>query len=463
MNKRDYLHSFPSSRALVYDNCKPRVSALKGYLALLCLALVSTMAFAQVPSTDLFCNAGLRPDGYIDLDQLPAAPNFPQSGASAPFIVTLPVQGVAGLTVQVTIPSLQGQGSGPVYSVANGALVLNGPPVANSEVLMLQFSNSIAGIGLVVNSIGRGANFTLQTDAPSAAPANFQNTANNFTEAVNFFEMPLQAVDLKVGFKAAYVLITQGTFGRSSLSNLRVQSSTVAADTSMVSKDGLQLWLRSESAPSPFAGTVASWPDQSGNGNDATQTVEANQPSGVQGDGNACQPAFLFGGNQYFNFNLPIDGWGQMTIFMVAKSSVDPPASSWPSEASAIFWNENAYWGNTFVTPYQKSVPFRFGTTQVGNQPVYQRPITIGQDFTITRAVHDGTTDSLYVNGLMALSQTNKLDALSGTTGAGYIGRGINNTYFQGEISEILVYNRVLSVDEANSVESYLRNKFGTR
>jgi hypothetical protein len=52
---------------------------------------------------------------------------------------------------------------------------------------------------------------------------------------------------------------------------------------------------------------------------------------------------------------------------------------------------------------------------------------------------------------------------LNGTTGAGYIGQGINNTFFNGEISEILVYNRVLSANEAASVESYLRNKFGTR
>jgi hypothetical protein len=40
---------------------------------------------------------------------------------------------------------------------------------------------------------------------------------------------------------------------------------------------------------------------------------------------------------------------------------------------------------------------------------------------------------------------------------------GLNNTYFNGEISEILVYNRILTADETATVESYLRNKFGTR
>ena len=92
-----------------------------------------------------------------------------------------------------------------------------------------------------------------------------------------------------------------------------------------------------------------------------------------------------------------------------------------------------------------------------------RRHRTIGQDFTVTRAVHDNSTDSLYVDGLLVLRQGNKLPVLAGTSGAGYLGRGTNNTYYSGEISEVLVYNRVLTVEEAASVESYLRNKFGTR
>ncbi len=230
-----------------------------------------------------------------------------------------------------------------------------------------------------------------------------------------------------------------------------------------VPTQGLQQWLRSESAQSQFLGGVSIWPDESGSGHDATQTVQANQPFGVQADGNACKSAFEFFGNQFFNFNLPIDGWSQMTVFMVAKSAVDPLSGSWPSDAAAIFWNENASWGNTYVTPYKADVSFRFGTTQVNNLPVYTRPVAIGQDFTITRAVHNGSTDSLYVNGLLALSQGNKNSVLNGMTGTGYIGQGVNNTFFNGEIAEILVYNRVLSANEAASVESYLRNKFGTR
>ena len=429
---------------------------MKRILALIPLIFISTIAFADMPT---FCNAGLVPDGYVDFSAMPTAPNFPLGGHSAPITVTLPVTGVAGLTVQLTIPSLQAYDSGPVYTVNSGTLTLLGFNPSNFVLLSLQFSSPVTGVGLVAQSAGRETNFSLQTDVSEAAPHNFQNTVGNYTESPNFFGLPLQQVSLGAGFSTAYV--TNSSEG-GSISNLRVQSaSAYASALKSVPTQGLQQWLRSESANGFCCFSI--WPDESGSGHDATQTVPGNQPVGVQADGGACKSAFSFRGKEFFNFNLPIDGWSQMTVFMVAKSAVDPLSGSWSSEAAAILWNENASWGNTFVTPYQADVSFRFGTTQVNNQPVYARPVAIGQDFTITRAVHNGSTDSLYVNGLLALSQGNKSSVLHGTTGAGFIGQGVNNTFFNGEISEILVYNRVLTANEAASVESYLRNKFRTR
>jgi Concanavalin A-like lectin/glucanases superfamily len=440
---------------------------LKHCWILLVLTAISTTAIAQTPTMDLFCNAGLRPNGYIDFTGLPPAPNFPSgegsAAPSAPVTATLPVAGVPGLTVQVTIPALQGMQPGPTYTVSNGTLVLNGVPSTSGELLTLQFSTNIAGIGLIANSVGRQSDFTLQTDAPGLNPPNFANGADTLTIAPKFYSIPLQQVDLQAGFKTAYLLYTGGAdFGNPSIANIRVQASG-ASFTSKVPTQGLQQWLISQSVQSPFTGDASSWPDQSGNNHNATQTVAANEPAQIQGDGNACQPAFYFGGNQFFTFNLPIDSWQQMTVFLVAKSLVDPASQAFASQAAAIFWEENATWGNTFVSPYQASVPFRFGTTQAGNEPIYSRPSTIGQDFTVTRAEHNGDTDSLYVDGQLALCQGSKLPALGGTTGVGYLGKGLGDTYFKGEISEVLVYNRVLSPQEAASVEFYLRNKFGTR
>jgi hypothetical protein len=106
-------------------------------------------------------------------------------------------------------------------------------------------------------------------------------------------------------------------------------------------------------------------------------------------------------------------------------------------------------------------VNFRFGTTQVGNNPSYRRPTTIGGDFSLTTAVHNQGTDSLYVNGTKVFQQSGKLPALGGTDGTGFLGRGVNNTYYNGEISEVLVYDRVLKDKEMQTVTSYLETKFG--
>jgi hypothetical protein len=353
--------------------------------------------------------------------------------------------------------------TGPIYTVSNGLLVFNSFP--ESPTLQLQFNQPVAGVGVIGTSPGRDGSFNISTTAAGVTvpPTNFSIGSSTHTLEPNYLSSPLQQVALGGGsFTLATIGVGGGEFGNPSLGNLRVQS-TAASTTTLVNKKGLQLWLMSESAGSQLAGGASSWPDQSGNNHDATQTVAANQPGQIQADGNTCLGAFSFSQNQYFNFNLPIEGWSEMTIFMVGKSLVDPSAVAGPSYSAGIFWNENAFWGNTFLSPYQKSVSFRFGTTQAGNEPIYTRPVTIGQDFTVSRAEHDGSTDSLYVNGLLALRQRNKNPVLSGTDGTGFIGRGVNGTYFTGEISEILVYDRILSANEAASVESYLRNKFGTR
>ncbi len=337
------------------------------------LALMATPAFAQI-DIDVDCNAGLRPDGFVDFSALPTAPNFPTgSSQSAPFTTTLPVTGVPGLTVQLTIPALNGSGGGPIYSVNGGTLGLGGQPATAGAVLSLQFSTQVAGVGLIGQTSGREESYTLQIGAPAtsdSAPPNFQNNATNFTEALQIFSTPLQAVDLANGFTTASLLFTPNFYGAPVISNLRVQSMAVASSP-LVPTQGLQQWLRSESVTSPFAGTATVWPDQSGNGHDATAPTTPGQsgPFQVQEDGNTCKGAFSFTNNAYFNFNLPIDGWDQMTIFLVGKSNQDPPAGSSTSMAAAILWNENAPWGNTFLSPYQKDVAFRFGTAKRAISP----------------------------------------------------------------------------------------------
>lgn len=421
-----------------------------------------------------YCNAGLHADGYVDFSDLPPAPigtssNGFGAGTTTPVTATVPVRGVPGLTATISIPSLSVYAGVPAYKVNGVRLQFNGisqvTPVP-VNLLTLSFSSDIRGIGLDVGNPGGRFDYTynLQVGNGSAVPVPFSNTSLGYTFSL-YTPMTenLQMVGRGVTFPSATVRFFGSPgegFGQPIVSNIRIQSASAPDPADSIPKAGLQQWLRGD-VGTAYPYSTGIWPDQSGNGHDATATPD-HAPT-VTADGRTCQSAWLFNGSTWFDFNLPIAGWNEMTVFLVARSTEDPPPNSYNSNAAAILWTENAFWGNTFISPYQTHVYTRFGTTAPNTNLSYIRPgAGIGGDFTITRAVHNQGTDSVYVNGIRVLSKSGNDAVLGGVTGAGTIGKGINDTYYNGEIAEILVYDRVLSPQEAAQVESYLRNKYGT-
>jgi hypothetical protein len=207
--------------------------------------------------------------------------------------------------------------------------------------------------------------------------------------------------------------------------NLRVQSGEEDL-SSLVPRSGLKMWLGNQmtlgefapGAPGPDLRLVTEWTDLSGNGNNAVQTDTTKQPtafhaengaggfseSGAIGDGPTCQPSIYFDGRgQFLNFNLPIAGLSEMTIFLVAAPDADGSGGISRSEPAAIFWNEFEYWGSTHLTPFQTIVTARFGTARANTNLVFNRPVDLGGDYTVTTFEKDHSTDSLWVDGQLIL------------------------------------------------------------
>ena len=205
---------------------------------------------------------------------------------------------------------------------------------------------------------------------------------------------------------------------------------------------------------------VTQWSDQSGNNRHATQAQRGSQALLVNSVLNGKPVVRFDGANDFLTFNLPVNGLGGMSLFLVAANTANPGGVTGPQNA-ALFWNETAAWGTVYLSPFQSAVNLRFGTTQTGNSISYTRPTSVGSAFTLTEAIKDGTTDALYVNGALVLSQGGKLATIAGCQNTGNVGRGFNdNTYFAGDIAEVLVYNRALTVAERQAVEAYLNNKY---
>ena len=245
--------------------------------------------------------------------------------------------------------------------------------------------------------------------------------------------------------------------GTSAIISVTTQNSV--AVTASVPAQGLRLWLKGDAGVNAANGKIASWADQSGNGILAAQSNASLQPAFAQsGQSNVVR---FDGVRTSLNFPLAINGWTGMTILMVAANSVDVTGGSSPK--AAIFWDETAWWGTTYLSPYQSNVSFRFGTTQTYNWPDYKRPASVGTGLNLTTALHSGITDYLYLNGTLAYSEGGKYAAIQGTVNSGALGQGYGNTFFGGDIAEVLVYNRALSDVERQGVETYLMSKYSLR
>lgn len=237
------------------------------------------------------------------------------------------------------------------------------------------------------------------------------------------------------------------------------------SNTQEIPTDGLNLWLLSDTGVERDGDNVEYWEDQSGTDSHAEQYEPDMQPVYVANAVNG-KPAIQFDGvDDYLSFFLIdiLNDYTEMTIAIVTACTDENAATgSSQAERAAIFWNETASWGTVYISPYQKTISWRFGTTQVGNRQIYTRPVPIGDAFslTITKKIED--TDYLYINGELADEKTGKLPALAAMQDEGNLGRGYNNnTFWPGMIAEVIVYLRALTDDEQETIESYLITKYG--
>jgi hypothetical protein len=223
---------------------------------------------------------------------------------------------------------------------------------------------------------------------------------------------------------------------------------------------GMILWLASNSGVVGEASKVSAWQDQSGNGNNSVQPNLANQPTVVPG--NNGQSALRFDGSSSFMSlpNLPINGKTGLTVMLVSSDSKDVSISAGYGWYPILVWDETASWGATFFGTYQSTSQFRFGTTQYGNESVFKMPFNRTNSFGLSEWMHAGTTDYMWFNAQSTATFTGKFRAIAGVGNSAVLGLGPDSTFFPGDVSEVIVYGRALSVSERQAVEQYLMAKY---
>ena len=225
-----------------------------------------------------------------------------------------------------------------------------------------------------------------------------------------------------------------------------------AAQANQLPKEyGLVLWLDAGKGITVTSG-VSKWEDQSGNGNDATQANTSYQPTYIP-DGLNDNPVVRFTGGVEQYLRHPSILINDYTAFYVLKLNESEGKSLYYYHAGAVnsgdlgffaeYSSANLGWGSICDYP---SPPYYFRTS---------KEYPTGVDWRI----HTHQPNALYKNG-DEVDYIRKDNVLAG--GLTTIGSrsDYHTLYFVGDIAEILIYDRILTVLEREMVETYLNAKY---
>ena len=217
---------------------------------------------------------------------------------------------------------------------------------------------------------------------------------------------------------------------------------------------GLALWLDASQLTGLVDGNaVASWTDMTGKGNHAIQATEANKPLYKTNILNG-KPVVRFDGTDFLTSpNGAISGLSNaISIFAVYNMTVQTDTSILVAEtddtANRLNIHPNFSGGTVF---------FDFGNISTGGRVNGAWGGALGT-FYRWGFVAGSSAMNIYRNGTSILSVgTSK----TFTPGIKTLNIGAYSaTRFNGDVAEIIIYNRVLSAIERAFIDSYLSNKY---
>ncbi len=242
-----------------------------------------------------------------------------------------------------------------------------------------------------------------------------------------------------------------------SFHNSAQASTSVCPDLNTINSiSGIRQWLRADCVngvvEDPADGTsVSTWTDLSGNNNNATTTGTA--------------PTFesdalkLINGNPVINFpnGRPLRGIDirataipNITIFSVYKVNAS-------DNRDGVWGNDDGGWDRFFLATWGGNN----GLISAGNNAGVTDSAVLNTPTLITTVLQYGVDgeSKVYRNGAIGTTFTDSSNS-TGAHNPSYIGSGGNGLDFNGDIAEIIIFNRVLETSELKTVNSYLNTKY---
>lgn len=222
-----------------------------------------------------------------------------------------------------------------------------------------------------------------------------------------------------------------------------------AADkTTVKDGDGDNAATGTGGANNGFSGSVATWVDKSGAGNNLTNTTASQQPTYANTlNGNSV--ITFDGTNDVLSNSGAVISGANYTTFIVFERTNTGTVRNAVYELGGTGTRNAIYYNNTAnkQSYYLNSIFYNYTTNYVpGNYEI----LNISQS---------GTAYTGRVNGTLDLSGTGATRAT--TTGIYLADDSTGGDAMQGRVAEFIVYNRVLTADERHDVETYLAGKWG--
>jgi hypothetical protein len=345
-------------------------------------------------------------------------------------------------------------------------LVYNAPLNATQRQAVESYIYSKYGVGAyppapapVINPAGAaiytGPQTVSITGVPSLGQAYYTTDGSTPTTSSTLYTAPF-SVSVATTVKA----ITVAPF----YSTSAVTTTVVQIDptTAGLPRQDMEFWVRSDTGVTLSGSNVTDWADFSGKGQNASQSNSSKQPTLVS---NAISglPAVNFNGTSQL-LSMP-SGFVNMgngsSIFVVAK-----PVSPVTSLAAMIAVGNTYTVDGLYFWLDSYEGPGSFSTLTCTSVPTYVYLSTLANVYSVNNwqlfeTINNGPNGVLLLNGEQKAAGTVKVmsNVTRTNNNLGYVAWNID-TYYRGQIAEVIMYTRPLSTSERLSVEKYLNRRY---
>lgn len=234
---------------------------------------------------------------------------------------------------------------------------------------------------------------------------------------------------------------------------------------------GLTVWLKADAGiTKDGSNLVSDWTDQSGNGNNFSQSTAGNKPVYTASAQNSLPTIVFDGSNDYLTTAASVT-LGTYTLFAVVSRPTWAASSygglwghNFASNGSAgravgvtggalNSWQNNEFFscGNGYnLTPG----PYAFGPIGTMTNNSYHM-ISVGLGSADSFLRKDGASIVRVSNNAAVTSSSTRM-----SLGTWYL--AATSDFWGGGIAEVLIYNSVLSATNITSIENYLKTKWAT-